>query len=587
MRRFWIAVALLLAGAMAQIAVTPQIVTPVTTGAPGAVATGSALTGSSGTSQFSSAGRNWALSQSPRFDFDPLGRVDFPAVPLGAGQFVWCFFVTDIQVSCFGRAAPVTSGAIERYFSPDGGQNFRATSQTTGIWNAANNELNGVTPLTAGGYVFVSGRNACTAADGPFYTTPDGVAVTVRPCTGTFASTVNHVTPQNVNTFLAPAGNAGANDFYCRSGDAAASWQCQILPAITGFTGTNFRWTGSGSQNMAQVLAIVAPNIWLGIGNDTGTGQLRIIRSTDDGLTWTQVLASANANVFSAIQCLSSTICLAVNNNQIYRSVDGGITWTTTTPGPSGTNTRWQGIAVFDNLTASVLPWGAGNGSGRADVAYTNDGGATWNFSLYTGGVNGTCPNNTGAESGLHQIQTRNGRGLIISNYSTLTSPFSPCVHYTAFGSGGVALTGPLGVPLQININGEAPVVQGDGWVNSNRVPWVFAPAQRPTIFNSSTTGAANTAVVTTIAAAVATRVHVYAIEAFCAAAGTAQMTIQDGATTIYLSPAAGIPTAPATLRREWNPPLTSSVVNTAMTLTAAACGAGNTTTLHVSADQY
>jgi len=585
MRRLWIAVALL------ALALLPTAIHSVTTVSPGSgTSSGSAGTGSSATtSQFSNAGQSWQLAPGLSGDFDPLKRVDFPSIPLNAGQLVWCFYTSDINLACFGRAAPVTSGAIEGYFDNAGGPTIRAVSQQTGFWSAASNEVNGVRNISTGGFAFASGRNTCTLTDGPFYVSSAGVApATAVPCFGGINS-VNHISLQNVDTFLAHAGNTGTPyDSICRSTNRGGQWFCGVIPVITGYTGGGgFRLNvNGGHQNFAPVSA----NTWLAIGNDSGDGFARIIRSTDDGQTWTQVHATGVAiSVSAAVQCLSSSVCLAINaGNTVYRSSDGGVTWSIILAGgPLGTGTRWQGIIVFDSLTVSLTPWGGGNGSGLASVGHSSDGGLTWSFSNYTGGVNGTCPQSSGAEGGLQSVAIRNGRAIVISRYGSTTSPASPCVHYTSFGGGSTSIAGPLGVPLAINALGEAPVAQGSGSINSNATPWFVSPTQRATIFNSSTTGAANTAVPITIAASLAQRARVYAIEAFCAAAGTGQLTIADNAVTIYTPPAAGTPPPPATLRREWTAPLTSTITNTAMVITAGACGAGNTTTLHVQADRY
>ena len=132
----------------------------------------------------------------------------------------------------------------------------------------------------------------------------------------------------------------------------------------------------------------------------------------------------------------------------------------------------------------------------------------------------------------------------------------------------------------------QIPVFQGDGQTDGRIAPWAVNPIQRATVLNTATTGAANTAVTTTLAATANQRAHIYAIDVYCSAgAGAADLTIADGAATIYRIPAAAI--TAAVTRREWPVGLSNAVVNTNLVVAAPACGVGNTTTLVVQADRY
>lgn len=106
--------------------------------------------------------------------------------------------------------------------------------------------------------------------------------------------------------------------------------------------------------------------------------------------------------------------------------------------------------------------------------------------------------------------------------------------------------------------------------------------AQGGSTFNSQTASAANTAVSAVIAAVSGERGVVYSVLARCSA-GTAQLTITDGATTIFQTAATEIGTS--TIRYSWSPGLTGSY-NTAFTVTLGACGATNVGTLGVQADR-
>jgi hypothetical protein len=100
---------------------------------------------------------------------------------------------------------------------------------------------------------------------------------------------------------------------------------------------------------------------------------------------------------------------------------------------------------------------------------------------------------------------------------------------------------------------------------------------------NSSTTSAANTANVKTIAAVSGNKVVIYRIDVY-SSAGTAGLTIADGGTAIYALPTSFVTTTPTAIT--WTKPLECTPGN-AVVITLSAAGGGNTTTLNVQADQY
>lgn len=140
-------------------------------------------------------------------------------------------------------------------------------------------------------------------------------------------------------------------------------------------------------------------------------------------------------------------------------------------------------------------------------------------------------------------------------------------------------------VPCNTTTSGSIRVAQFDV-PGSGVSVWNTNITQGLTLFNSETTGAANTAVTVTIPAAGSVRAMLYSLEAQCSGTGTASVTVQDGATTIWTSKGANVPSAPGVFRREWPVPLTGTT-NTAMTITLGACGAGSTGTLQVQASRW
>jgi predicted amidohydrolase len=106
---------------------------------------------------------------------------------------------------------------------------------------------------------------------------------------------------------------------------------------------------------------------------------------------------------------------------------------------------------------------------------------------------------------------------------------------------------------------------------------------QASTTLNSQTVSAANSAIVKTVTGISNTKVYIYQLSAACSA-GTASLTIQDGATTIWSTPSTGVGTTLLTF--SWQTALATTVANNAV-ITLSTCGVANTGTLNVQASQY
>lgn len=113
--------------------------------------------------------------------------------------------------------------------------------------------------------------------------------------------------------------------------------------------------------------------------------------------------------------------------------------------------------------------------------------------------------------------------------------------------------------------------------------PCANSPIEGFRLQNSQTTAAADTAVVVTLAAITGVRHHVYSVEARCSA-GTSGLTITDGGTTRWSTAAAEV--GVVNFVRNWSPGLTGST-NSAVVITLATCGVGNTGILIVQSDRY
>lgn len=140
-------------------------------------------------------------------------------------------------------------------------------------------------------------------------------------------------------------------------------------------------------------------------------------------------------------------------------------------------------------------------------------------------------------------------------------------------------------VPCTVDTSGRSTVNQG-ATSGSGVSVWNSTQTQGFTLFNSQTTGAANTAVTATIAAAASVRAQLYEINAYCSA-GTATLTVTDGGTTIWATNGAEVPSTAATrFVKQWPTALTGAT-NSAMVVTLGTCGVGNTGTLAVQASRW
>lgn len=101
-------------------------------------------------------------------------------------------------------------------------------------------------------------------------------------------------------------------------------------------------------------------------------------------------------------------------------------------------------------------------------------------------------------------------------------------------------------------------------------------------VFNNQTTGAADTAVTATFTQQPGTQWRLISASAYCSA-GTASLTVADGGTTIWSTPAGAIGTAISSFN--WTTPL--MFVGAAPTVTLGTCGAANTGTLIIQAARF
>lgn len=142
-----------------------------------------------------------------------------------------------------------------------------------------------------------------------------------------------------------------------------------------------------------------------------------------------------------------------------------------------------------------------------------------------------------------------------------------------------VNVTAPLSSTYSVQYLFNCPA--GGAGASSAQVNGLLQPSGPNGTLNSETTATAASAV-KTLTGVVGTRVSLFSVSARCAA-GTAGITVADGATQIWSSGAAEVGTT--TFHYQWSPGLAGQFGN-GIIVTLTSCGAGNAGTLDVQASQ-
>ena len=342
-----------------------------------------------------------------------------------------------------------------------------------------------------------------------------------------------------------------------RSTDSGATWVKQVDGGTL----------ASCSSNFGNDMLWLPGNIWVGGASD------KIIRSADDGLTWASVLAGG-ANGWrltspnpTAPAGTAVVYAIRAGGTAIYRSADSGATWSTVFTLPSN-----AGGINCPSTTVCVVSIASGTGVWRS-----LDAGLHWTYSGVMplasgcGGAGGSCSMSSNTLGDMI-AQTGNGGGVGQTAFSNVAL----AGQQQLIGPDGI-LIGTAGNPLRVDPTGTTPqpvtltsTTANQGTAANSPAPWPMTPVQGPTLFNSQTTGAANTAVVVTIAAAASVRAHLYQSYAYCGAGGTSSLTVTDGGTTIWATQAAEI--GIARFEKNWPIGLTGTT-NSALVVTLATCG--------------
>lgn len=308
-------------------------------------------------------------------------------------------------------------------------------------------------------------------------------------------------------------------------------------------------------SNTFHTLASPGVNTWLGydVGGDS------VHRSTDDGVTWVNVLSGFTGGAGrGVVECLSGTVCLAAGGTTIRRSTNAGATWTSVFTEPFANNIT--GLLSFGSGVA--VAW-----SPNADRVYrTADSGATWAFQVI--GPDIDFGFTTGDYAGG---QVLNGRGVFAGTGRASTNgvAYSPIV-----GAGETIVAGQSGNRWDIDTAGAGLVRINPATAGARSQIEVNRDG-----FPQCVTPAANTAAVITVTPAAGSTAFLHAYIAFydVAPAAPQTLTVAFAATTRWrdIVGGANIPT-----RSAWTGPLASFVISEAFTVTLPAGGAGVSGTL-------
>lgn len=480
----------------------------------------------------------------------------------GAGSTGWLEFLTDYSLVFVRDIAGATPW--EAWYSYDRGRTWTsryAVARPGGLTGAYDSQL-----LVRSGTTWLRGAKNGGGADlgKVFATSADGGRTwSLGASVGALATEV-HVLGYSGSRVVAGT----CNDWKLWTSDNfGGSWTERQTPGATTCIANEAKFLGS--------------NTWL-----VGWGDQLIYRSTNNGVTWTQVYNHGSGAGVSFAVVNSTTILAVFGTASVVKSTDSGATWSVVATLPGG-SVRAQGILYSQGIGLVV---GQDQTSSTGHYWRSTDTGTTWSdggaLPVYPGCGSGHCPSFPRVNSLGDVVVTHTANDSVSATIQY--SPVKLQGEMTLFSASGTEL-GSASNPLRVNPTGTTtqPVsgttTANQGTAAAGTSAWPVAPVQGATLFNSQTTGAADTAVAVTIAAAASTRAHVYNTHVFCST-GTSTLTITDGGTTIWSTTAGEIGTA--RFEKRWEPGLTGAT-NSQVVITLGTCGAANTGTLHVQADRF
>jgi len=216
------------------------------------------------------------------------------------------------------------------------------------------------TPL---GEVMVAGAQASGAATADVFRSVNSGETWAATATDPF--TVNTESVVSIRCFMID--NTTTRILALRSTNAGAPLQCSYSDdGGTTWTRVTIGVTNAEAGVRDQSLMVLGyDNIW------ACTSLGRVYKSTDGGVSWTNLttaLAASGASALNAVHFYNEKVGYAAGAGGVtIKTLDGGINWAATTVVPAAVNTLW---------TFSAYRVLAGTSTGR--VYQTWDGGVTW-----------------------------------------------------------------------------------------------------------------------------------------------------------------------------------------------------------------
>ncbi len=381
-----------------------------------------------------------------------------------------------------GGAAPGQGVGGAARFSGDGnflsGTTFQEITTPTD-WVKSNTGFNYIFrgiefPDNQSSVAFAAGESSTYNGDGIVIVTYDGGASWTELWTGE---------DQGLEAMSFPSQNTGYvggwNQYFAKTTDGGNTWTTQTpVPDVYIYTGIKFKdemngvvtaqtdtgvavyltndggatWTeGSGLTGVPYKLTYVSGNTYFLVTNGGD-----ILKSTDNGLTWTTVFTGGGLLV--GIEFYDSMTGIATAENDVFKTTDGGATWSSQEVIEGAI---WRDVAWLDADHVTLV--------GTPELIFASeDGGDTWPINNM-----GTSTLN---EALYEVVFTPNGRGFIIGSQGVLftkepeTNTFSIQSMYSVADDewtvlGGFNASSDNNISSGYNISEDGSTVVGSAYV--------------------------------------------------------------------------------------------------------------------------